>query len=137
VVEEKTAFTKYLETMPGGEYLKKCDPDTEESCTPDGKELNPLDAFECGRAREYFGFDEYFINDEHICRDINQFRNTRDFEFLEEFFKQGSGIEAEPNSDVFLVPPLVLVPPKTGKHLYEFRNGKNLEWLFAFRYLTP
>jgi hypothetical protein len=55
---------------------------------------NPTDPFECGRAREYFGFQDNFINDQQICDDIGQLALTRDFTILNEFFDQdgdGSG----------------------------------------------
>jgi hypothetical protein len=52
---------------------------------------NPIDPIECGRAREYFGFEENFINDQQICDDIEQLASTRDFDILNEFFNQGGG----------------------------------------------
>jgi hypothetical protein len=59
------------------------------------------DPFECGRAREYFGFQDNFINDLQICEDIGQLALTKDFEILNEFFNQGSsGPPGEsPNGD--------------------------------------
>ena len=47
------------------------------------------DSYQCGQARVYFGFDESFINDEAICSDVEQLRFSKDFEVLQEFFKQG------------------------------------------------
>jgi hypothetical protein len=120
VNDKKTAFANYLESMPGGEYLS-CD--TDKSC----EKWDPIDPFACGRAREYFGFDTNFINDKQICEDISQFRNTRDFQFLEEFFKQGSDGSFSPeNTEPPLVPPLVLKLPTAGKCMYAFGNGKKL-----------
>jgi hypothetical protein len=142
VDENRSIFANYLETMPGGAYLTpgNCDADnatattndtdtdtdTDQSCG-ERKEWNPMDPFECGRAREYFGFDKDFVNDKQICRDIGQFQNTRDFEFIDEFLNQGfsSGISPE-TGEPPLVPPLILTPPVAGKYLYEFGNGKNL-----------
>jgi hypothetical protein len=46
--------------------------------------INHTDPFQCGRAREYFGFQNNFINDEQICEDISQLALTRDFEILNE-----------------------------------------------------
>ena len=45
---------------------------------------------QCGRLRNYFGFDEFFINDDGICGDIEQLKLSSNFDFLEEFFNQGS-----------------------------------------------
>jgi hypothetical protein len=45
---------------------------------------------QCQRAREYFGFDRDFLDGGKICGDIEQFRLTEDFDFLNEFFNQGS-----------------------------------------------
>jgi hypothetical protein len=42
-------------------------------------------------ARQYFGFDENFLDDKKICADIEQLRFTKEFSFLDEFFNQGSG----------------------------------------------
>jgi hypothetical protein len=71
----------------------------------------PKDPFQCGRAREYFGFQENFINDEQICEDIEQLTLTRDFAILDTFFNQGDsgggGV-----ADAPVVPGLDLVPPK-------------------------
>jgi hypothetical protein len=52
---------------------------------------NPTDAFSCGRAREYFGFEAKFPNDDQICEDVNELRNTRDLEILEGFFSASGG----------------------------------------------
>jgi hypothetical protein len=128
--ENKIAFANYLEGMPGGEYLTpaKCDNATDpaESCG-EPKVWDPENLDQCGQAREYFGFDANFVNDKQICRDINQLRNTRDFEFLEEFFNQGSDLDPEIIiDDPPLVPLLILTPPVSGKYLYEFGNGKKL-----------
>eukprot|EP00977_Amphora_coffeiformis_P013338 scaffold3471_cov175-Amphora_coffeaeformis.AAC.12 len=91
--ENRTAFANYLLNAPNI--------------------TDPENSFQCGWAREYFGFPANFINDNQICEDIKQFRNSRDFEFLEEFFNQGSSSD-EPGDDddnFNVVPPLVLVPP--------------------------
>jgi hypothetical protein len=118
----RPAFVNYLELMPGGEYLTKGSCDTDKSC----QKWETNDPYACGRAREYFGFDANFINDKQICQDIGQFQNTRDFKFLEEFFKQGTSEESDPEeTEPPLVPPLVLRKPYAGKYLYEFGNEKN------------
>jgi hypothetical protein len=65
---------------------------------------------QCGKSREYFGFDELFINDEQICEDIEQLKYIKDFDFLNDFFKQGSDIVREPDN----VPELELVAPDRG-----------------------
>jgi hypothetical protein len=125
------AFVNYLETMPGWESLAKCDDD--ESCR-NREKWDPTDPYACGRAREHFGFDANFIHDKRICEDINQFKNSRDFKFLEEFFKQGTPAKSDGPDDTEppLVPALVLKKPAAGKYLHEFVNGKKLEacdWL--------
>jgi hypothetical protein len=51
---------------------------------------SPTNAKQCGNAREYFGFDAHFLNDDQVCEDIYQLRFTDDFDFLNEFFNQGS-----------------------------------------------
>lgn len=124
--------------MPGGEYLQP----NQNAAVSKPKELDAFDAFECGRAREYFGFDEYFINDKKICRDVGQFQNARDFDFLDEFFERGSVVEVEEEDGTPpLVPALVLSLPNTGKYLYEYGTCKN-EWYrlaylrFAFLLLS-
>jgi hypothetical protein len=82
---------------------------------------DPTDIHQCGRVRGYFGFDELFINDQQVCEDIEQLKDSRDFEFLNEFFKQGSDKAKGPE----VVPELTLTPPdrstydcadQTGKH---------------------
>jgi hypothetical protein len=99
--------------MPGWESLAKCD--DAESCA-ERKQWDPTDPNACGRAREYFGFDANFVNDNQICTDVNQFKNTKDFEFLEEFFKQGGDSEVEIEfGEPPLVPPLILTLPAAGK----------------------
>jgi hypothetical protein len=50
---------------------------------------------QCGQAREYFGFDEFFINDVQICEDVYQLRYSRDFGWISEFFGD-SDIDAGP-----------------------------------------
>jgi hypothetical protein len=90
--EEKAPFAAYLQSAPNI--------------------TNPVDPYQCGRAREYFGFDENFINDDQICKDVEQFTNTRDFAFLDEFFDQGDQSSGAIEKDG-LVPPLVLKEPTT------------------------
>jgi hypothetical protein len=51
---------------------------------------NTTNSKQCGDAREYFGYDPDFLNDAHICDDIFQLRYTEDFDFLNEFFNQGT-----------------------------------------------
>jgi hypothetical protein len=134
VAEQRSAFANYLKAMPGGEYLTCPDddasctcPDGDASCLSDLKHLNPRDAFECGKAREYFGFDANFINDNQICQDILQFQGTKDFQFLEEFFDQGATPNPKgPDGDPPLVPPLILKTPLGGK-LYVHITGKKDE----------
>ena len=41
---------------------------------------------QCGRTRNFFGFDEDFIHDQAICDDVEQLRFSKDFLFLEQFF---------------------------------------------------
>jgi hypothetical protein len=90
--DNRTAFATYLKSSPNI--------------------TNPVDPYECGRAREYFGFDESFVNDDQICEDVKQFTNTRDFAFLDEFFDQGGKADEITEKDG-LVPPLVLNAPTT------------------------
>ena len=49
-----------------------------------------MDSYDCRSAREYFGFEEDFIDDEQICDDVDQLRFSRDFDFINEFYG-GSG----------------------------------------------
>jgi hypothetical protein len=70
---------------------------------------DPTDRVSCGRARDYFGFDDDFINDEQICEDVEQLRNTRDFKLLESFF--GESDYNPPSDDE---PPPVILPPNRG-----------------------
>jgi hypothetical protein len=139
VNDNRIAFSTYLEGMPGGEYLTpaKCDNASDPAKYCDEKWVDP-DL--CGKAREYFGFDASFVNDLKICTDIKQFQNSKDFDFLDEFFKQGRDAEVENESGKPpLVPPLTLTPPVCGRYLYEFGNGKTpwgADWLtFVSLYL--
>ncbi|CAB9501422.1 activity domain protein [Seminavis robusta] len=74
-------------------------------------------AKECGLLRAYFGFDETFINDKQVCRDVEQLKHTRDFAFLDEYFSQGSSEELgggggeECNCEVPSKPELVFTAP--------------------------
>ena len=52
---------------------------------------NPYDYNQCGKTKEYFGFKASFVNEKEICNEIKQLKYTRDFDFLAEFFAQGSG----------------------------------------------
>jgi hypothetical protein len=70
-IANRTGFVKYLESSP--------------------EIIDPLDEFDCGRAREYFGFPDTYTNDQQICEDIGELRNTRNFEILEGFFSGSSG----------------------------------------------
>ena len=65
------------------------------------------DRTQCGRVRGYFGFDELFINDEQVCEDIEQFKYTKDFDFLNEFFNLGSDLPGSPSG----APALTMTPP--------------------------
>lgn len=47
------------------------------------------DPKQCGKTREYFGFDDSFSNDKQICEDILQLQYARDFSFLDDFFGAG------------------------------------------------
>jgi hypothetical protein len=69
VDENQMAFASYLKSAPNITTYTSMD--------------------ECGRAREYFGFNSFFSNDKQICEDIAQLRFTRDFAFLDSFFGQG------------------------------------------------
>ena len=51
---------------------------------------DPTSFRECGNAREYFGYDKDFLDDERVCDDVWQMRMTEDFDFLDEFYNQGS-----------------------------------------------
>jgi hypothetical protein len=66
---------------------------------------DPMDLISCGRSREYFGFDEYFINDEQICEDVEQLRNTRDFKLLESFFGNSEYTSPTSDDDIVILPP--------------------------------
>jgi len=57
----------------------------------DSPEISDPTSFkECGNAREYFGYDKDFLDDERVCDDVWQMRMTDDFDFLDEFYNQGS-----------------------------------------------
>jgi len=53
---------------------------------------------QCGKAREYFGYDEYFINDDQICADAWQLRYSKDFSWMEDFFG-GADEDADENEN--------------------------------------
>lgn len=91
---------------------------------------SPIDFDKCGSARQYFGFDELFVNDGQICEDISQFRYTNDFDFMDEFFGQGSDSGSNdteatgtdlgpagdpPPEDAELAPELLLKAPDRSK----------------------
>ena len=74
---------------------------------------DPENREQCQMTRMYFGFDENFINDRQICEDVEQLRFAKDFEFLNEFFNQGSDVAAGGGSGD--VPALNLIPPDRSK----------------------
>ena len=78
---------------------------------------DPTENDQCGKVRSYFGFDEFFVNDAQIMEDVEQLKFSRDFDFLDEFFKQGSSSNSNPGSDGGngLAPPLVLTSPDRSK----------------------
>jgi hypothetical protein len=43
--------------------------------------------YECGRQREYFGFDEDHPDDQDICDELDRLKKTPDFEDFEGFAK--------------------------------------------------
>jgi hypothetical protein len=142
VAEDRGVFATYLETMPGGLYLrpKNCDadndvdtdtdPETDQPCDQP-KEWDPKNPIECGRVREYFGFDKDFVNEKQICEDIGQFQNTRDFLFIDEFLNQDFNVVVDPEStERPLVPPLILTPPVAGKCFLEFGKGNTSGGVF-------
>ena len=53
---------------------------------------------ECGRARNYFGFDENFINDQAICDDIEQLKHSKSFKFLEDMYGSGGSSSSSSSS---------------------------------------
>ena len=67
---------------------------------------------DCGKLRNYFGFDEFFINEEAICEDVDQLKYSKDFDFLNEFFGQGSagGSGGGDPTDIPPAPPELEVP---------------------------
>ena len=67
----------------------------------------------CGRARNYFGFDATFTYDQAICEDVSQLRYTKNFEFLQEFFNQGSE-DGELDDEPKTVEKFELVPINRG-----------------------
>ena len=89
----------------------------------DWLKLSPLindasSSLDCGDARQYFGYDPNFVNDEHICDDVRQLRFSRDFAFLDNFFNQGDDDadgDADPSSKE--IPRLVLEHPIAGKNV--------------------
>lgn len=97
---DRTAWATYLESSPS---IK-----------------DPLDSFECGRAREYFGFEATFINDRQICQDIGQLRNTNDLAILEGFFAGSDGDGDGPDFS--------LTPPQTPEETTGFSAEGGLAW---------
>jgi hypothetical protein len=93
---------------------------------------DPTDFRQCGEARQYFGFDEYFIHDVQICADLGQLRFSKDFDFLNEFFGQG---EAVPEGGGILE----LVPPDRGKsvHLPQHLCGHRFHIAAKFTLVLP
>ena len=68
------------------------------------------DQGQCGRTREYFGYDEYYLNDDAICDEIYELRFSKDFDFLNEFFggkPSGAGRSAGDNSGFYARLPTV------------------------------
>ena len=43
------------------------------------------------RAREYFGYNENFLNDAGICNELRELRFSKDFAFIDEFFSSEGG----------------------------------------------
>lgn len=54
---------------------------------------NPKDFKQCGRSRQYFGYDEYFSNDAQVCESIGQLQQMNDLSFIDEFYGTGSDKE--------------------------------------------
>ena len=91
----KPAFAAYLENSP--------------------KITDTTDPIQCGSARSYFGFQSNYINDAGICLDIAQFKSTPNFDFLEEFFNQGSDAAAAAGEDAEM-PDFYLTPIDRSKY---------------------
>ena len=67
---------------------------------------------QCGETRNYFGFDDTFLNDNAICEDVYQMRYSRSFDFLEDFFGDSGSSTAQTGSGdgTGELVPLVLTP---------------------------
>lgn len=59
-------------------------------------------ADQCGKAREYFGFDKTFPIDMKICKKVGEYQNSGDMEFLNDVVKNMPDLPK----------PLPLPPPK-------------------------
>ena len=67
---------------------------------------DPLNADHCGKAREYFGFDATFINDDTVCAEVDELRHSRDLDWMDEFFGQGTSETTAPGGTSGCPPPL-------------------------------
>ena len=56
------------------------------------------------------------MNDMQICEDIEQLKFSNDFDFLDEFFKQGSDVATTGGDGE--APELNLIPPDRSKFVY-------------------
>lgn len=50
--------------------------------------MDASDPFECGQVRGYFGFDPTLPIDGKICHDILEYRNARNFDFVNDVFEE-------------------------------------------------
>ena len=67
---------------------------------------DPLNADHCGKAREYFGFDATFINDDTVCAEVDELRHSRNMDWMDEFFGQGTSETTAPGGTSGCPPPL-------------------------------
>ena len=84
---------------------------------------DPTDSKQCGKTREYFGFEETFVNDLQICEDIEQLKFERDFTFLDDFFNQGAALSDGDDAAPPAVPALELTEPDHCKIVSLFLSG--------------
>ena len=83
---------------------------------------------QCGRVRNYFGFDEMFVHDIAVCEDVEQLKYTKDFTFMDEFFNQGdANTYKNGKSPTTRSPPQTVDPfdPDGAPILSEIDRGKS------------
>lgn len=114
----QVAFAKYLETSPLIE--------------------DPRDPFECGCARQYFGFEPTYTNDIGICENLQTLRYVKSFAVLDDLMDDSDADSSDcddcmdapgPDTALPLVPFLELTDPAKNPEKSEAGPVKNgLQW---------